>query len=114
VKKTFILWTAACLLAASCASGGSVATQTSFYQVDVGATTAELEEAMGAPYAKHKAPDGDVEYEYIERLKEGSRNLEVRHYFFLIKDGRVIGKRTRTSVPSPYEFDSYQMQTTQK
>jgi hypothetical protein len=91
-----------------------VATQTSFYQVDVGATVAELEETMGAPYAKHKTSNGDVEYEYIERLKEGNRNLEVRHYFFLIKDGRVVSKRTRTSNPSPYEFDSYQMQTTQK
>jgi hypothetical protein len=112
--KTSWILIAGYLLTASCASGGSVATQTSFYQVDVGATVAELEEAMGAPYAKHKTAEGNVEYEYIERLKEGYRNLEVRHYFFLIKDGRVAAKRTRTSNPSPYEFDSYQMQTTQK
>ena len=105
---------AAFLLTAACASGGSVATQTAASEVAVGATVAELEEAMGQPYAKHKTSDGHVEYEYIERLKEGARNLEVRHYFFLIKDGRVAAKRTRVSKPSPYEFDSYQMQTTQK
>lgn len=112
--KRFSLCCAALLLTASCASGGHVATQTAYYEVSIGATVAELEASLGAPYAKHKTSDGNVEYEYIERLKEGNRNFEVRHYFFLIKEGRVTAKRSRTSTPSPYEFDSYQMQTTQK
>lgn len=105
---------AALLLTASCASGGSVATQTAYYDIDIGTSVAELEAALGAPYAKHKTKEGLDEYEYIERIKEGNRNLEVRHYFFVIKDDRVVSKHTRTSTASPYGFDSYQMQTTQK
>lgn len=101
-------------LTASCASGGAVATQTAYYEVSIGSTEEELEAALGAPYAKHKTKEGLDEYEYIERIKEGNRNLEVRHYFFVIKDGKVVSKHTRTSTASPYGFDSYQMQTTQK
>ena len=101
-----------CVLAA-CSSGGSMTTINSFYEIPIGSTSNEVVESIGKPYAIHRHEDGTVEYEYIERIKAGGRNLEERHYFLLIKDGKVASKRVDQSSPSPYVFDSYEMHTTQ-
>lgn len=85
----------------------------SFYEVPVGATVQEVETSVGKPYAIHKLENGCMEYEYIERIKAAGRTLEERHYFLLIKDGKVVSKRVLQSSPPPYLFDSYEMQTTQ-
>ena len=85
-----------------------------FYDVPIGSTQEEVIATVGEPIATHRKEDGSVEYEYIERFKVGGRNLNERHYFILIKDGKVISKRVGQSSPLPYGFDSYEMQTTQK
>ncbi len=51
----------------------------------------------GEPYAIHHKEDGSVEYEYIERFKVGGRDTEERHYFLLIKNGKVASKRVDQS-----------------
>jgi len=85
----------------------------SFYEIPVGASTSEVVTTAGEPYAIHRKEGGAVEYEYIERFKVGSRYTEERRFFLLIKDGKVVSKRTEQSSPRPYTFDSYDMQTTQ-
>lgn len=100
------------LVLAACASGNSMMTRGAFYEVPIGSTPAEVVGIAGEPYAIHKRADGSVEYEYIERMKAGGRNLEERHYFLLIKDGKVVSKRVEESSPPPFIFDSYDMQTT--
>jgi len=84
-----------------------------FYDIPLGATQSEVVQTAGEPYAIHKQEDGSVEYEYIERFKVGARDTEERHYFLKIKDGKVVSKRTTQSSPVPWNFDSYDMQTTQ-
>lgn len=89
---------------------------TAFYDVPIGASTPEMIETVGKPYAVHKKDDGSTEYEYIERFKVGYRNMQTRRYFILVKDGKVISKRVEQTSPIPYyleSFDSYEMQTTQ-
>ena len=85
----------------------------SFYEIPVGASPSEVVKTAGEPYAVHKKEDGAIEYEYIERFKVGGRYTEERHFFLLIKDGKVVSKRTTQTSPVPYTFDSYDMQTTQ-
>ena len=101
------------LLSTACSSGGSIVTMQSFYEIPVGASTSEVIATAGEPYAIHRREDGSVEYEYIERFKVGERYTEERHFFLLIKDGKVVSKRTKQMSPTPYTFDSYDMQTTQ-
>lgn len=96
----------------ACSSGAHVMTIDSFHEVAVGDTPQELLEISGKPYAIHKKADGSEEYEYIERIKAGGRNLEERHYYFLVKEGKVVSKRVEQRSPPPYNFDSYEMQTT--
>ena len=103
----------ALLLFAACSAGNSMMTMSAFYEIPIGSTQTEVVGTAGEPYAVHKNDDGTVEYEYIERMKAGGRTLEERHYFLLIKDGKVISKRVEQFSPPPYIFDSYDMQTTQ-
>ena len=105
------IWLAA--LFTSCASGHSLMTMSSFYEVSLGSSSKELVDQMGEPYAVHKNEDGSLEYEYIERVKIGARDVEERRYFLLIRDGKVASKRVEQSSPPPYIFDSFDMQTTQ-
>lgn len=109
MKKYLLL-----LALTACASGGAVVTMDCFYEVPLGATTSEVVEIVGRPYAIHDLGPCGCEYEYVERVKIGYRDAEARHYFILIKDGQVVSKRVRQSIPLPYGFDSYEMQTTQK
>lgn len=88
-------------------------TMQSFYEIPVGASTSEVIATAGEPHAVHKKEDGTLEYEYIERFKVGDRYTEERHFFLLIKGGKVVSKRSRQMSPNPYTFDSYDMQTTQ-
>lgn len=85
----------------------------SFYDIPVGASQDEVLSLAGKPYLEHRKGDGSVEYEYIERFKASGRDINERHYYILIKDGKVVSKRVIQSSPPPYTFDSYEMQTTQ-
>lgn len=102
-----------CAILSACASGGATLSVDAFYDVPVGSTQDEVIAALGKPVAQHKKNDGSVEYEYVERLTIGSRNVSERRFYVLMKDGRVVSKRVKQSEPLPYGFDSYEMQTTQ-
>ena len=97
----------------ACASGGSMMTNHAFFDIPIGSKESEVVATAGEPYAIHHKEDGSVEYEYIERFKVGGRDPQERHYFLLIKNGKVVSKRVDQSSPPPYIFDSYEMQTTQ-
>lgn len=101
------------LCVAACASGGAIMTMNAFYDIPIGATESEVVASAGKPYSIHQQDDGVVEYEYIERVKAGARDLEERRYILVLKDGKVVSKYVKGSTPSPFLFDSYEMQTTQ-
>lgn len=101
------------IILTSCALGGSAITSTTFQEIQIGTSAPDMIATAGQPYAIHRKEDGFMEYEYIERLKIGDRDAEIRRYYFLIKDGKVVSKRTEQSTSAPYLFDSYEMQTTQ-
>ncbi len=86
----------------------------SFYDVPIGSTQEEVLAMIGEPIATHRKEDGAIEYEYVEKFKTGDRTVNERHYFILIKDGKVVSKKMKQTTPLPYGFDSYEMQTTQK
>ena len=101
------------VIAAGCASGGGSLSMNSFYDVPIGATQPEVISSLGEPYSVKNQPDGTTEYEYIERIKEGDRDLQERRFLIVMKDGKVVSKKVKQGTSQPYLFDSYQMQTTQ-
>ncbi len=96
----------------ACGTGSALVTMNSFNEVPVGATSAEVVELLGQPYAIRKQSDGSIEYEYIERITAGVRNFEERHYFLIFKEDKLISRKVKSSSLPGYRFDSYDMQTT--
>ncbi|MDE3055638.1 MAG: hypothetical protein KGI80_02960 [Verrucomicrobiota bacterium] len=99
--------------AASCASGATVMTMNTFYDIPIGSSSWEVEEQVGKPYAVHRIDDCTEEYEYIERIRISAVEQEERHYFLIIKEGKVISKRVEGSSTPRRFYDSYDMQTTE-
>ena len=83
----------------------------SFFDIPVGSSSEEVTKTVGKPYRVIKKGDGEVEYEYVERFKVGNLTMEERHYFLLVKNGKVISKRYTQESPPPFERDSYDLQT---
>ncbi|HSX37777.1 MAG TPA: hypothetical protein VLE95_02990 [Chlamydiales bacterium] len=102
------------VMLSACTSGSAIMTHQVFFDIPIGSSKNEVTTSVGEPYAIHKKEDGSLEYEYIERFKVGGRETEERHYFLLIKDGKVASKRVEQFSPPPYIWDSYEMQTTQE
>jgi len=72
--------------------------------IDTGATAEEVEKSCGKPYQIHSRGGNTDLYEYVERISMGTQIVEMRHYFIVITDGKVVGKYMRyVSTPSVYE-----------
>lgn len=111
MKKFRSLLLAACITA--CSYGHPIMTMESFAEIPVGACESEIVAAAGRPYAIREKADGTIEYEYIERFRISGREIQERHYYFFIKDGRVASKKVERYTPPGYTFDSFEMQTSQ-
>lgn len=90
MKKYLLLSLFFCV---ACAAGHKIMTENTYSDVEVGMNEKELKTLAGAPYSIHKLANGVKEYEYIERVIVDDRTIEVRNYFFTIKDGVVTSKR---------------------
>ena len=103
------------LILAACGSGQKVTTMESFYEIPIGASKSEVVALAGEPMSIRHLENGNDEYEYIERLRAGSRVLQERRYILVLKDGKVIARRVEYAGPpsTSTDYDSYQMQTTQ-
>lgn len=108
MKKYFFLM----LFFASCMAGHKVMTEQDFEMVDIGISKKELVQKAGKPYQIYKLGKNIYEYEYIERIHIEERTIEQVHYFFLIKNDRVVSKRVKYDKRPPLEFrNSLEMQT---
>jgi hypothetical protein len=85
-----------------------------FNDIELGESPSQVVAAVGQPYSINRKDSETVEYEYIERIKAGGRDLEDRRYIITIRDGKVVNKQVQYSSPAPYLYDSYEMQTSQR
>lgn len=90
VQRLVILLTA--LFCAACA--GPVMSRAQFNSVQFGDTQDVLVSQHGTPYEVKQLSGGMVEYHYIERVPIRPDMAEEHHYYFVIKDGKVLSKRT--------------------
>lgn len=99
MKKIFLL-----LLLTACFSRPSIMTRESYESIDMGTTIAEVRQESGEPYAVYYLTNNREEYEYIERVNMGGRIIMENHYFLLVVDGQVIGKRSCVEQPPAYNI----------
>lgn len=79
-------------------------TYAEFSQVQTGASVATIEQTLGSPYAIHEKKGGTTEYEYIERIDGGNGVVAENHYFFIIEEGKVVGKYVKREQAPAYDL----------
>lgn len=90
--------------------GHKVMTNTTFYEIRNDISTDELIQIAGKPYTIRRKGNC-IEYEYIERIKNGNYTIQENHYFFVIKNNHVCSRRIEYVNPPPYSINSYDLQT---
>lgn len=79
-----------------------------YEEVQIGSSKEDLLRQFGPPRNIIQHKDGAVVYEYVERLRDGRANrylLQVRRYYFIIKDDKVIAKTLRfIDAPGYYPY----------
>lgn len=87
-----------------CTSSYFAMTDRSFCEIDIGVSIDSIQCQVGDPYAICIREDGAEEYQYIERIDLGNGIVMEKHYFILIRDGKVISKRLVRRVPPSYNL----------
>lgn len=91
------------LFCASCFSRSTLMTKNRFDTIQVGDKLVEVEKQVGKPYQVRKLDNGAEEYEYVERIFLGNETVQENHYYLVIKNGRVVGKKYKTDLPPAYD-----------
>jgi hypothetical protein len=97
------------LLFAGCSNYNSrVATMNGYLQVENGETRQQVIEEFGQPASIEVHDDGLEVLKYIEQLSINGEVVEVRYYYFYIRNGKVTGKLANI-VDRPSQIDSTNM-----
>ena len=65
-----------------------------------------LVKTYGEPHSMQHRDNGVVIYEYVERFNMGAaeqRVVEMRRYYFYIRDGKIASKQMAIRNQAPYE-----------
>ena len=93
-------------LSGCAARSGKMINLESFQETNIGISEENLVKTYGPPLNIHHHDNGIVVYEYVERFTMGAaerRIVEVRRYYFYIKDGLVISKQMVIKNSPAYE-----------
>lgn len=101
MKKGSLVLICACLLVGC--SERMAMTGEGYANIEMGMSTADIERMYGKPYAISSQGDGSETYEYIERIRSGERVLELRSYYIVVVDGKVVGKYLKVSTTPGYD-----------
>ncbi len=87
-----------------CFGRSSLMTHECFDAVNLGSTVEELECIAGEPYAVHHLCDGEIEYEYVEKLSATTELMAENHYFFRVVNGHVVSKSIKIEKRPAYDL----------
>jgi hypothetical protein len=92
MRSIFLLLLSTCILC-SCFSRSTLMSREDYDNVQLGTSISQVTSKVGSPYAVHSRGGSIKEYEYIEKLTYGSTIPYENHYFILVSNGQVVGKR---------------------
>jgi len=92
------------LVASGCFSRTTMMNRQSFDQISLGMRVEEFEDKVGKPFAIRDKSNGCQEYEYIERLEQGTEWLSETHYILIVRDGQVVAKRIAKEKRPAYDL----------
>ena len=95
-------WIILAFICIACYSNRSLMTADEFADIRLGTPASEVQAEHGPPYAVYSRGGNTDEWEYIERIDVGDRVVTQRHYFIIMTNGKVVGKRSEYITPPPY------------
>lgn len=98
--KYFLLAVVLC----GCFTRHTYITNQKYNSVQVGDPISVVVDQAGEPYALRTLQNGTLEYEYIENFSRGTVLIYENHYFFIVKDGKVVSKKMTQTQEEPYDL----------
>ncbi|MDX8430717.1 MAG: hypothetical protein SNF33_02790 [Candidatus Algichlamydia australiensis] len=78
-------------------------TREEFASINIGESIEHVVNNYGKPYSvRSRGNDCDI-YEYFEHLSMGVTVVQVKRYYIVVRDGRVVGKYVKFANPPGYE-----------
>ena len=89
---SYVRWVLLLVVCTGCVAG-QLMTASSFEQIRVGMSPAEVEELAGKPWELRALPGGMSESIYCERIRFDGVCREEKRYVLLFREGRLVSKR---------------------
>lgn len=109
MKQVFLFSLVFALTACSPKPDKAIMTIKAYSNTHIGISEDLLIKTYGYPLNIVVNGDNTKQFEYVERFQMGNSQLsviEVRRYFFYIKDGKVVSKRMTIRNQPAWELDS--------
>jgi len=84
-------------------TGRTAMTNERFADIAIGTPVSTLEDHFGKPATIKSNGRRQQVYEYLERVNMGTDTVQLRRYYFVITDGKVVGKYVRFSNDPAYQ-----------
>jgi hypothetical protein len=99
IKYLFLM-----ILLCGCFTRSAYLSQETYNSIQVGESISTVVDKAGDPYTVRTLKSGEQEYEYIELFSTGTSLVYYNHYFFVVKDGKIVGKRMVYRQEPPYDL----------
>ena len=94
-----------CCLLSGC-SKSDIMNSSEFTSVAVGSEVVALKGLYGEPSTISKLDNGYEIYEYIQRISLNKETIEMKRYYFLVKDGKIINKKISSEVKETEDINN--------
>lgn len=92
--KFFFLFIISIALTATCLARPCAVRRLDYDCIQIGDTLEKLESTVGRPYSICSKGGDTYEYEYVIKLDfTGKSNMTIQHYYFIVSNGIIVGKR---------------------
>ncbi|MBP9842039.1 MAG: hypothetical protein KBC64_06405 [Simkaniaceae bacterium] len=74
-----------------------------YAMVQIGEPIEQVTAVYGRPYTIHSRDQESEVYEYGEKIIMGTTIISQKRYYLIVKDGRIVGKYSKITNPSPIQ-----------
>lgn len=92
-----------CLLPACYTARQNIFTECSYSEIAIGDCIDNVVALYGQPFQIFSIGRELYEYEYLEKWFIGRESIVQKKYYFLVRDKKILNKRSQTIVPPSYD-----------
>lgn len=101
--RILIICIGICLLPACYTAKQNIFTECSYSEIAIGDCIDNVVALYGQPFQIFSIGRELYEYEYLEKWFIGRESIVQKKYYFLVRDKKILNKRSQTIVPPSYD-----------